>query len=133
MQIDVVIRNINAQKGFRALDITRNEMASQHVRYMSGGRSSTVASEWLVRLRLPERPGALREFFELLENGWSFTLFHYRNHGADYARILVGIDIPKRTDQITTAFIAKMETAGIKEIVDESSNPVYPHFMVSNK
>ena len=107
-------------------------MASQHVRFMSGGRSSTVSSEWLVRLCLPERPGALCDFFELLESGWSFTLFHYRNHGADYARILVGINIPNQTAEITSAFIVKMEAAGIKEIVDESSNPVYSHFMISS-
>lgn len=99
---------------------------------MSGGRSNTVPDEWLIRLRLPERPGAMKDFFSLLEKDWSFTLFHYRNHGADYARILVGIQIPNKNEQSVKAFLERMQASGIKDVVDETSNPIYTHFIRSH-
>ena len=104
-------------------------MASQHVRYMGGGRSSTVSDETLFRLRLPERPGSLGEFYNLLDPNWNISLFHYRNHGADCGRILVGLQIPEKSQAMMDAFIVRLHGAGIRDVIDETRNPVYSHFM----
>ncbi|KAJ3368164.1 hypothetical protein HDU91_000796 [Kappamyces sp. JEL0680] len=127
-EVDPLIREIN-RLGYEALNITNNIVASQHVRYMGGGRAAKVEDEWLFRLRLPERPGSLKDFFETLDLDWNITLFHYRNHGTDYGRILVGLSIPDKTDDKIAAFLSRLQATGIRDVVDESSNPVYRHFM----
>jgi threonine dehydratase len=134
-EVESVVEDISSA-GLEALDISNNHMASQHVRYMAGGRSLNVKDEWfalyfnyrLFRLRLPEKPGSLKEFFSLLDPNWNISLFHYRNHGSDYGRVLVGVQIPNRTPEIISAFIERMQSTGIKDIVDECNNPAYVHF-----
>jgi threonine dehydratase len=81
--------------GYRTLDLTDNEVAKLHVRHMVGGRSQDVAHEELCRFEFPERPGALMEFLEKLGGRWNISLFHYRNHGADFGRVLAGFEVPE--------------------------------------
>jgi threonine dehydratase len=80
--------------GYRTLDLTDNEVAKLHVRHMVGGRSPEVACEELCRFEFPERPGALMTFLDTLGGRWNISLFHYRNHGADFGRVLVGFEVP---------------------------------------
>jgi threonine dehydratase len=80
--------------GYRTVDLTDNEVAKLHVRHMVGGRSSAVEHEYLCRFEFPERPGALMEFLEKLGGRWNISLFHYRNHGADFGRVLAGFEVP---------------------------------------
>ena len=82
--------------GFRTLDLTHDELAREHLRHLVGGRSELAHDEQLFRFNFPERPGALMQFLASLHPGWNISLFHYRNQGADYGRILVGIQVPPR-------------------------------------
>ena len=80
--------------GYRTVDLTDDELAKLHVRYMVGGRSPDVRNERLYRFEFPERPGALMEFLERLGGRWNISLFHYRNHGSDFGRVLAGFEVP---------------------------------------
>ncbi|MEO1203774.1 MAG: threonine ammonia-lyase, biosynthetic, partial [Pseudomonadota bacterium] len=80
--------------GYPVIDLSDNEMAKLHVRHLVGGRAANIANERLFRFEFPERPGALLEFLSAVGNQWNITLFHYRNHGSDYGRVLAGIDVP---------------------------------------
>ncbi|MDA8329585.1 MAG: threonine ammonia-lyase, biosynthetic [Betaproteobacteria bacterium] len=80
--------------GLNAIDLTDNEMAKLHVRHLVGGHAPQVEHELLYRFEFPERPGALMQFLNTLSDGWNISLFHYRNHGADYGRVLAGIQVP---------------------------------------
>ena len=80
--------------GYRVLDISADETAKLHIRYMVGGRLPGLADEIVLRCEFPERPGALLKFLDAVGSEWSITLFHYRNHGADYGRVLVGLNVP---------------------------------------
>jgi threonine dehydratase len=82
-------------KGFPVEDLSDNEMAKLHVRHMVGGRSTSIRNERLFRFEFPERPGALLDFLNAIGTDWNISLFHYRNHGSDYGRILAGIDVPQ--------------------------------------
>lgn len=90
---ETVLKNIHGE-GFEAIDLSENEMAKTHARYLAGGRSPNADHEVLYRFRFPERPGALKKFLNLLEAEWNISLFHYRNNGADYGRVLVGLQVP---------------------------------------
>ena len=79
-----------------AVDLSANDLAKQHIRHMVGGRAPGLANEVLYRFEFPERPGALLEFLNALSCGWNISLFHYRNHGADYGRVLAGLQIPRK-------------------------------------
>ena len=84
--------------GYTVLDMSGNEMAKLHVRYMIGGRAPAPdgsADELLYRFEFPERPGALLRFLQAIGTTWNISLFHYRNHGSDYGRVLAGIQVPK--------------------------------------
>ena len=81
--------------GYATVDLTDNETAKLHVRHMVGGRSPDVAHEQLCRFEFPERPGALMAFLEKLGGRWNISLFHYRNHGADFGRVLAGFEVPE--------------------------------------
>jgi threonine dehydratase len=81
--------------GYPTLDLTDDEMAKLHVRHMVGGHAP-VDHELLYRFEFPERPGALMNFLDRMSAGWNISLFHYRNHGADYGRVLVGMQVPPR-------------------------------------
>ncbi len=81
-------------RGYPTIDLTDDEMAKLHIRYMVGGRSAEVANEQLYRFEFPERPGALMDFLERLGGRWNISLFHYRNHGSDFGRVLAGFEVP---------------------------------------
>jgi len=111
--------------GFEALDLTHDDLAKEHIRHMVGGRSALAQDERLLRFVFPERPGALMKFLSYMRPGWNITLFHYRNQGADYGRILVGLQVPKADNK---AFKEFLESLGYP-YVEETSNPVYRLFL----
>ena len=111
--------------GFETLDLTDDELAKQHVRHMVGGRSELAKDERLFRFIFPERPGALMRFLSSMHPGWNISLFHYRNQGADYGRILVGIQVPRADKK---AFRDFLETLAYP-CEDETDNPVYRMFL----
>ncbi len=111
--------------GLATLDLTDDEMAKLHVRHMVGGHSTLAQDERLLRFVFPERPGALLKFLSLLRPGWNISLFHYRNHGADYGRILIGIQVPKNEQKKFQSFLA---TLGYPHW-DETNNPAYRLFL----
>ncbi|MGH8858242.1 MAG: threonine ammonia-lyase, biosynthetic, partial [Polaromonas sp.] len=84
-----------SRHGFKALDLTHDELAKEHIRHMVGGHSPLSGGERVLRFIFPERPGALMKFLSSMRPGWNISLFHYRNQGADYGRILVGLQVPK--------------------------------------
>ncbi|MBO9661485.1 threonine ammonia-lyase, biosynthetic [Dokdonella sp.] len=110
-----------ARGGFDVLDLTHDELAKLHLRHMVGGRSELAADELLYRFDFPERPGALARFLAALDPAWNISLFHYRNHGADYGRILVGLQVPEADRTALAAFLARLGYAHR----DESDNPAY--------
>ncbi|KAJ3330437.1 hypothetical protein HDU76_005686 [Blyttiomyces sp. JEL0837] len=120
-----VMQHLKDVAGIEALDITENELAKTHMRYLAGGRSSTVTNEVIIRFRFPERPGALKKFLNLLEADWNVSLFHYRNHGADIARVLVGLQVPPDQRDRFKEFLDKLGYF----YVDETENPVYKRFL----
>jgi threonine dehydratase len=111
--------------GFQALDLTHDELAKEHIRHMVGGHSTLARDERLLRFVFPERPGALLKFLSLMQPNWNISLFHYRNQGADYGRILVGLQVPKADRK---AFAAFLDTLGYP-FVEETDNPVYRLFL----
>lgn len=113
------------KQGFAALDLTHNELAKQHLRHMVGGRSELARDERLYRFIFPERPGALMKFLSSLPPGVNISLFHYRNQGADYGRILVGLQVPPAE---TRAFHEVLDSLGYPR-TDETDNPVYRVFL----
>ena len=114
-----------SKHGFEALDLTHDELAKEHIRHMVGGHSALSKDERLMRFVFPERPGALMKFLSLMRPGWNISLFHYRNQGADYGRILVGLQVPASDDK---AFDKFLETLGYP-YVEETGNPVYRMFL----
>jgi threonine dehydratase len=103
------------------LDLTHDELAKLHLRYMIGGRGDLATDELLYRFDFPERPGALARFLDALDPAWNISLFHYRNHGADYGRILVGIQVPQADRAAFADFLARLGYA----YRDESANRAY--------
>ncbi len=111
--------------GFDALDLTHDELAKEHIRHMVGGSSALARDERLLRFIFPERPGALMKFLSAMRPNWNISLFHYRNQGADYGRILVGLQVPAADDKAFKQFLA---TLGYPHI-EETGNPVYRLFL----
>jgi threonine dehydratase len=111
--------------GFETLDLTNDELAKEHLRHLVGGQSPLVHDERLLRFVFPERPGALLKFLSLMRPGWNISLFHYRNQGADYGRILVGLQVPAKDDK---AFAKFLDTLGYP-YVEETDNPAYRLFL----
>ncbi|WP_293605142.1 threonine ammonia-lyase, biosynthetic [Polaromonas sp. UBA4122] len=116
-----------SRHGFKALDLTHDELAKEHIRHMVGGHSALSKDERLLRFIFPERPGALMKFLSSMRPGWNISLFHYRNQGADYGRILVGLQVPKADNK---AFKEFLDTLGYPH-VEETDNPVYRLFLQS--
>ena len=114
-----------SKHGFDTLDLTHDELAKEHIRHMVGGHSMLSKDERLMRFVFPERPGALMKFLSLMRPGWNISLFHYRNQGADYGRILVGLQVPA-SDK--AAFDKFLQTLGYP-YVEETANPVYRMFL----
>ncbi len=111
--------------GFATLDLTHDDLAQEHIRHMVGGHSALAKDERLLRFIFPERPGALMKFLSLMRPTWNISLFHYRNQGADYGRILVGIQVPKADDKAFNKFLAALGYA----YVEETRNPAYRMFL----
>jgi threonine dehydratase len=108
-------------ESFDVLDLTDDELAKLHLRHMIGGRSPLAHDELLYRFEFPERPGALVRFLDRLHPDWNVSLFHYRNHGADHGRILVGIQVPPDDHALLQPFL---DTLG-NPYADESAHPAY--------
>ncbi|MBT8107568.1 MAG: threonine ammonia-lyase, biosynthetic [Gammaproteobacteria bacterium] len=111
--------------GFAVEDLSDNEMAKLHVRHMVGGRAPGVRNERLFRFEFPERPGALLDFLNAIGTDWNISLFHYRNHGSDYGRILAGIDVPPEETGELEAHLAELGYTHW----EESDNPAYRMFL----
>jgi threonine dehydratase len=109
----------------RAFDLSDNEMAKLHVRHLVGGHAPGADNEILYRFEFPERPGALMRFLESMSRGWNISLFHYRNHGADYGRVLVGMQVPPSDSAELAAFLSRIGY----DHVDETANPAYRMFL----
>ena len=113
------------EAGYTVTDMTDNEMAKLHVRYMVGGPARGIQNEMLYRFEFPERPGALVRFLEAVGSRWNISLFHYRNHGSDYGRVVAGIQVPpgERTEFLDH----------LKELhyayTDETGNAAYKIFL----
>ncbi len=115
------------QLGYGVLDISANEAAKIHIRYMVGGRGAALRDEVILRCEFPERPGALLKFLDGVGADWNITLFHYRNHGADYGRVLVGLQVPAADRQ---RFAARLGDLGYP-YEDETDNPAYRMFLAN--
>ena len=113
--------------GFATVDLTHDDLAKEHIRYMVGGVSPLANDERLLRFVFPERPGALMKFLSHMRPTWNISLFHYRNQGADYGRILVGMQVPQNDAK---AFKTFLDTLGYP-YVEETDNPAYRLFLRS--
>jgi threonine dehydratase len=111
--------------GFKTLDLTDDELTKLHLRHMVGGRSHLADHELFYRFEFPERPGALMKFVNSMSPDWNISVFHYRNNGADYGRIVVGIQVPPKEMEQWQAFL---DTLGY-HYWDESNNPAYQLFL----
>ena len=111
-----LVRSLN-EAGYDTRDLSENEMAKLHVRHMVGGRARDVRHERPCRFEFPERPGALMQFLEALGGRWNISLFHYRNHGADFGRVLAAFEVPDEQiaefrsflDQLGYPYLAEFE------------------------
>ena len=112
-------------RGYETLDLTDNEMAKLHVRHMVGGAAPDVKCERLYRFEFPERPGALTKFLDTLGGRWNISLFHYRNHGADFGRVLVGFEVPDDQEGPFGLFLEKLGYPYQREV----DNPAYKRFL----
>jgi threonine dehydratase len=112
-------------EGFATLDLTADEMAKLHLRHLVGGRSPVAQEELLYRFEFPERPGELTRFLNSMHPNWNISLFHYRNHGADYGRILIGIEVPEAEREDWQEFLRRSEYT----YWEETSNPAYQLFL----
>lgn len=114
---------------YPVLDMTDNEMAKLHVRFMVGGHAPGIQDEILLRFQFPERPGALLKFLTRMGHRWNISLFHYRNHGADYGRVLAGIQVPPEE---RARFRQYLEDLGYP-YWPESDNPAYQLFLAGHE
>ncbi len=121
---DAVIADLQTA-GYRVVDMTENEAAKLHVRHMVGGRTLGEKNELLYRFEFPERPGALLKFLSVLGVQWNITMFHYRNHGAAWGRVLVGFEATQNDRQALTAYLKRV---GYR-YWEETDNPAYRLFL----
>ena len=110
---------------YQTVDLTHDELAAEHVRYMVGGKSALAQGEMIYRFEFPERPGALMKFLNSMAPDWNISMFHYRNQGADYSRVLVGLQIPKSERKEFKQFLSAL---GYR-YWDETDNPAYQLFL----
>lgn len=113
------------EKGYQVTDMTDNEMAKLHVRYMVGGHAPGVDNEVVYRFNFPERPGALQAFLQNLGQRWNISMFHYRNHGSAYGRVLVGLQVPPRDRPKIAQLLTRMNYG----FTEETGNPAYDLFL----
>jgi threonine dehydratase len=112
-------------QGYAVLDLSGNELAKLHVRHLVGGQVPGLKNELLYRFEFPERPGALLNFLQSIGDLWNISLFHYRNHGSDYGRVLAGVQVPE-TDR--GEFAKHLAQLGYT-YSDETENPAYRLFL----
>ncbi|HYM42694.1 MAG TPA: threonine ammonia-lyase, biosynthetic, partial [Steroidobacteraceae bacterium] len=115
------------EAGFAVTDMTDDEMAKLHVRYMVGGHAPGLEHELLYRFEFPERPGALLRFLQAIGSRWNISLFHYRNHGSDHGRVLAGIQVPPADRAEFLEHLRELHY----EYVEETANPAYRMFLSS--
>ena len=113
------------QHGYETVDLTHDDLAAEHVRYMVGGKSALAAGELIYRFEFPERPGALMKFLTRMQPSWNISMFHYRNQGADYSRVLVGLQVPRDERKALAGFLAEL---GYR-YWNETDNPAYRLFL----
>ncbi len=113
------------EKGYKTLDLSENEVAKVHLRFMVGGHAQGIENEVLYRFSFPERPGALLHFLTSMGGNWNISLFHYRNHGSDFGRVLTGIQVPENERE---EFCQFLEDLGY-EYWEETQNPAYQSFL----
>jgi threonine dehydratase len=123
-EAEKIARNLERHR-FPTVNLTGDELAKEHVRHMVGGRSELAHDERLFRFVFPERPGALMRFLDSMHPDWNISLFHYRNQGADYGRILVGIQVPEGDRKALVKFLDTLAYPW----VEETDNPVYRLFL----
>ncbi len=123
-EVAALIEKLKAA-GLKAIDLSHNEMAKLHVRHLVGGRAPQAHDERLLRFEFPERPGALMQFLDRMSHGWNISLFHYRNHGTDYGRVLVGMQVPPSDADKLQAFLDGLGYP----YWDETKNPAYKLFL----
>jgi threonine dehydratase len=121
---DELLDKLRAE-GYPVVDMTENEMAKTHIRFMVGGRSHNLQNEVLYRFEFPERPGALLKFLTSMGKRWNISLFHYRNHGAAYGRVLVGIQVPGEDRKRLQSFLDELGYIYFEEL----ENPAYSLFL----
>jgi threonine dehydratase len=114
-----------ARHGYSVLDLSDNELAKLHIRHLVGGQVPGLENELLYRFEFPERPGALLAFLQAIGNRWNISLFHYRNHGSDYGRVLAGVQVPPED---RARFDEHLQTLGFAHW-DETANPAYHLFL----
>ncbi len=119
-----IVRTLRRAR-FETLDLSDDDVAKEHMRHMVGGHSALARNELLYRFEFPERPGALMKFLSAMNPTWNISLFHYRNHGADYGSILVGIQVPRKEMGQFRRFLGRL---GYPH-ADESGNPAYRLFL----
>ncbi len=124
---DRIIQLLEAE-GYPVTDLSANEMAKLHVRYMVGGRTSGVADEMLFRFEFPERPGALLNFLDNVGDRWNISLFHYRNHGHAYGQVLAAMQVPEGE---RNACRESLDALGY-EYEEETANPAYGFFLAGD-
>lgn len=112
-------------EGLPALDLTHNEVAKLHLRHLVGGHAPQATNELVYRFEFPEKPGALMNFLESMGHNWNISLFHYRNHGADFGRVLIGMQVPPQEKAAFEVFLNKLGYP----YWDESNNPAYRLFL----
>jgi threonine dehydratase len=123
-ETQMLVRHLQ-RHGLATEDFSDNEMAKLHIRHMVGGHSPRVKDEIVYRFEFPERPGALMNFLDRMSQDWNISLFHYRNHGADYGRVLVGMQVPRGEKAAFRAFLKQLSY----RYWDETSNPAYRLFL----
>jgi threonine dehydratase len=123
-EVDKLVASLRRHE-LPVLDLTDNEMAKLHIRHLVGGRAPQAENEVVYRFEFPERPGALMRFLNSMSHDWNISLFHYRNHGADHGRVLVGMQVPQKEKNDFQNFL---DGLGYR-YWNESRNPVYKLFL----
>jgi len=121
---DALVEQVSGS-GYRVLDMTDDEMAKLHVRYMVGGHAHGLEHERLFRFEFPERPGALLKFLQAIGSRWNISLFHYRNHGSDYGRVLAGVQVAPADADEFARHLRELSYA----YTEETANPAYRMFL----
>ena len=120
-----LVMNSLKKKNFKVIDLTHNEMAKLHIRYMVGGVSKSIRNEKIFRFIFPEKPGALNSFLDAIGSRWNISLFHYRNHGAAFGRVLVGLQISNREKPTLLRHLNSLNY----EFSEETNNNAYKLFL----